>query len=69
MPEIMVLENCVGVHGGCHVDAHTTEGRKKCAEHLVKREELHNVEIWLDKMESMMKSKTLITECRSLLCG
>ena len=67
LPEIMVLENCVGVHGDCHVDAHTTEGRKKCAEHLVKRETMDSVSRWIDRMESKLKSKTLINECRSLL--
>ena len=65
--EIFVVENCVGVCGECHVDAHTTEGRKKCAQHLVRREGKDNIVKWLDNMQSMMKSTTLINECRSLL--
>jgi hypothetical protein len=64
LPEqlIMVRENCVLVHpggkgfGSCHLAAHTAEGRRKCASHLLEHEGYEKVMAWLEGLRSVAVS-------------
>lgn len=54
LPLIMVKENCVLMHIGCHVFANTEAGQQNCIKHLITYEGYDVISDWLIEMKNQM---------------
>jgi hypothetical protein len=57
-PLIMVKENCVLMHIGCHVYANTPAGQRNCIKHLITYEGYDVISDWLLEMRNHMITST-----------